>query len=200
MTLPTYSKELAEFVGICLGDGCVRQYQVSITLNTNADREYIPYVKSLIKKLFPEVHISHVLKDRGGATDIRINSSIVSNFFKAMGIIPHKKKIPVWIFADKAYRKACVRGLFDTEGSISFKKYISKKGVIFYKQLNFRNIDMELMRLVRNTLLEIGLKPTMSLAKSLYISNQLAIDSFRNEIGFRNPKLVRKSLGSFIPE
>ena len=49
------------------------------------------------------------------------------------------------------------------------------------------------MEFVRNTLVEIGLKPTMTLKKSLYLSNHKSIDYFRKEIGFSNPKLIYRS-------
>src|SRR5579872_3372218 len=157
--LPLLSKQLAEFVGICLGDGCITKYQVSVTLNTNADKNYIPYVKKLMEELFPQAGLSLITR-KDNATDVRINSSIVATFLKGMGIISSKKIVPLWIFSSEDFRRACVKGLFDTEGSISFKKYISKKGIVYYKQLNFRNTDINFMRLVRDTLVEIGLKPT----------------------------------------
>ncbi len=192
VALPQSSNQLAEFVGICLGDGNVSKYQVGITLNSVADKEYISYVMYLIHKLFPEIKIS-VIQKKEQAVDLRINSRIVSEFFYNMGIIPHNKKIPAWIFTSPTYIKFCVRGLFDTEGSISFKIYVSKKGTSLYKQLNFRNYDKNLVMFVRDTLKGMGLKPTMNLAKSLYLSNHKSIDQFREEIGFGNPKLARRS-------
>lgn len=191
--IPKYSKMLAEFVGICLGDGYISKYQTSITLNTLADKEYIPYVIKIALSLFPETKISLVQKGDEHAVDVRINSKIVSDFFLNMGIIPNNKRVPKWILKNMFYKKYCVRGLLDTEGSISFKIYRSKKGTSLYKQLNFRNTNKELMEFVRNTLIEIGLKPTMTLKKSLYLSNHKSVDYFRNKIGFRNPKLISKS-------
>ncbi|HXS14717.1 MAG TPA: LAGLIDADG family homing endonuclease [Candidatus Saccharimonadales bacterium] len=192
VTLPSYNNDLAEFVGICLGDGCVSKYQISITLNSHADKDYIPYVASLIKKLFPEPSLS-IVERKDNATDIKINSSIVANFLRDMGVIPNKKIVPLWVYSSIPFRQACVRGLFDTEGSISFKRYKGKNGIVFYKQLNFRNTDVKFMKLVRDVLFEIGLKPTMTLKRSLYISNQKSLNTFLEKIGFSNPKLIHKS-------
>ncbi len=86
-----------------------------------------------------------------------------------------------------------MRGLFDTEGSISFKKYSSKKEVRIYKQLNFRNTDIRLISFVRDSLTALGLKCTMTLKKSLYLSNDNSISIFRDQIGFGNPKLLKRS-------
>jgi intein-encoded DNA endonuclease-like protein len=192
VVLPQWSNQLAEFVGICLGDGNVSRYQVCISLNSIVDKEYIPYVRHLIHSIFPEIKTSTIQK-KEQAVELRINSRIVADFFYNMGIIPHNKKIPTWIFTSPTYIKFCVRGLFDTEGSISFKTYLSKKGTSVYKQLNFTNYDKNLVMFVRDTLKGMGLKPTMSLTKSLYLSNNNSIDQFREEIGFGNPKLVIRS-------
>lgn len=60
--LPPYDKLLAEFVGICLGDGCVSKYQTGITLNEVADKKYIPYVIHIIDLLFPNIKIAIIKK------------------------------------------------------------------------------------------------------------------------------------------
>jgi len=49
---PRHSLQLAEFIGIMLGDGGVTNYQLNITLNSETDKEYIVYVKSLLERLF----------------------------------------------------------------------------------------------------------------------------------------------------
>ena len=193
ISLPEKSTSLAEFIGICLGDGSVLKYQVSITLNSSADKEYIPYVIELSNKLFPGISPSLIKKGKENAVDIRMNSRIVADFLKNMGIVPNAKSIPLWIMNNPKYRRACTRGLFDTEGSISFKKYLSKKGLHIYKHLNFRNVDIKLMKFVRDNLLALGAKPTMTLKRSLYLSNHRSIDLFRQKIGFSNPKLIYRS-------
>lgn len=196
---PENSEQFAEFIGICLGDGCAGSYQTSITLNSIADRDYIPYVVSLCEQLFSLVP-KIVKKKNENAIEIRINSKRVGIFLRKMGIISYMKTIPSWILAERKYRRRCVRGLFDTEGSISFKRYKNKRGISLYKQLNFRNTDIKLMTLVRDTLLEAGVAPTVTLKKSLYISNNNAIDRVRKIIGFSNPKLLLKSSINTIEE
>lgn len=190
--LPSYNKLLAEFVGICLGDGCVSKYQVGITLNTIADKNYIPYVIKIINSLFLNIKISIIQKRNENAVDIRINSKIIADFLYNMGIVPSNKRIPDWILTSTDYENYCIRGLFDTEGSISFKTYVSKKGVSLYKQLNFRNANEKLMKFVRDGLRNMGLKPTMTLKRSLYLSTHESIDYFNKKVGFGNPKLVER--------
>ncbi|MBU0999744.1 hypothetical protein KKG24_05645, partial [Patescibacteria group bacterium] len=57
---PKASVKLAEFIGIMLGDGHVDKSQISITLNSIADANYIHFVVKLCKGLFK--HMPRVLK------------------------------------------------------------------------------------------------------------------------------------------
>lgn len=197
--LPRKSKDLAEFLGICLGDGNTYKYQVTISLNSIADRAYHSYVLSLINRLFPEASVS-IVKRKFNMVDIKINSRIVAAFMRAMGVVPNNKYVPDWIKTNINYRKHCVKGLFDTEGSISFKVYQSKSGPRVYKQLNFRNYNPLLMKFVKDCLEELGLKPTKLPGKSLYLSNPAGISEFRRIIGFGNIKLYRRSLIDSVDE
>ncbi len=194
VTLPKKSKTLAEFVGICLGDGCASKYQTSVSLNATADALYIPYVTTLATKLFPGATVTHVKRVKHNVVDIRINSRSVASFMKSMGIVSHAKYVPSWIVDNPTYVKACIKGLFDTEGSISFKAYNHRKGTSIYKQLNFRNVNLNLMTFVRDSLLRMGFKPTMTLKKSLYLSNHASIELYRKTMTFGNPKLLERSL------
>lgn len=192
--LPNKSQCLAELIGICLGDGYASGYQAGITLNSIADRNYVPYVENLVRNLFPGATFSIIKRKRENAIDIRINSKMVVSFLKGMGIISNAKVVPDWILKKEEYISACVRGLFDTEGHISFKLYKSKKGISVYKQLNFRNANMILMKFIKDSLINLGLKPTTTMKRSLYLSNHDSIDTYRRKIGFSNPKLLERSL------
>lgn len=191
--LPRHSVMLAEFIGIIMGDGHVSKYYTTISLNSIADAKYVPYVKKLSSILFPNTPISIMPRKGKNLVVIQISSRIVADYLRKMGMISYKKSIPSWIFKRTSYRKALMKGLFDTEGSISFKTYQSRTGTSVYKQLNFRNADQQLMRFVRDELTTLGLRPTRTLRRSLYLSNHNAIEAYRNEIGFGNHKLLQRS-------
>jgi len=199
VVLPKKSEELAEFIGICLGDGSAWGYQVSVTLNARNDKEYILYVRKLAEELFKGAYVNLVYR-KDNAVDVRITSKMVVDFLKANGIVSHTKYIPLWIKKDKKFIFKCIRGLIDTEGSISFKLYKSRQGTSLYKQLNFRNIDRGFMQFVRDGLVSMRLQPTTSLKKSLYLSNPASILSYRQVIGFGNPKLLKRSMINSIDE
>lgn len=192
--LPKKSSDLAEFIGICLGDGHASRYQVSVSLNSIADMEYIPYVAKLAAKLFPGATISSLKRKEYNMVDVKVNSIIVADFMKKNGVVSNNKYVPKWILKKQTYINFCMRGLFDTEGSMSFKFYKSRKGVSLYKQLNFRNANLELMKFVRDNLLLLGFRPTITLKQSLYLSSHQAIYDFVKLVGFSNPKLISKSV------
>ena len=191
--LPRKSLFLAEFIGICLGDGYASGYQSGVTLNSIADKEYVPYVEKLVRKLFVGAGIS-VTKRKENAVDIRINSKQVVNFLKQNGVVSNAKYVPDWILKNPNYVLRCVRGLIDTEGSISFKVYKGSAKISVYKQLNFRNFNIELMIFIRDSIANLGLKPTSTLKHSLYLSNDRSIAVYTRLVGFSNPKLLTRSL------
>lgn len=49
---PQKNEELAEFVGIMLGDGGITKRQVIVTLNPKTDKAYSIFVKKLMERLF----------------------------------------------------------------------------------------------------------------------------------------------------
>ncbi|HVT01191.1 MAG TPA: hypothetical protein VHE53_03070 [Patescibacteria group bacterium] len=164
---------------------------MTVSLNSIADKDYHQYVINLIKKLFPTVTIS-IVKRNFNMVDIKINSKIVAEFMRGMGVVPNNKYVPDWIKTNKSFSNYCVRGLIDTEGSISFKHYKSRKRESVYKQLNFRNYNPLLMNFVHKHLTNLEIKPSVSPKKSLYISNPKSINLYLRIIGFSNPKLLRK--------
>ena len=193
VTLPVYSEKLAELVGMLLGDGFVNKYQVGVTLNSVADKEYIQVTKLLFSDLFDCLEV-YVKPRRGqGCTDVGVCSRTVVLFFTQMGIVSGKPYVPSWIFSQPSYVYACVRGLIDTEGCVQFKKYEGKIKKSVYRQLVFTNKNPVLLKFVYDSLLKLGLKPTNTAKKNIYLSNDSAIDTYRSFVGLHNPKLEAKS-------
>lgn len=194
VSLPSHSTRLAELVGIVLGDGSLTKYQLGIYLNKIVDSKYVPLVANLIVKLFPEVKVNYGYFTARGDVRLYVNSIQVVNFFKEMGIVSGKPKVPDWIFLKNEYKIACLRGLVDTEGCIGFKSYYGKKFISLYRQLTFTSLNIILLNFVVETLNELGFKCTQSRIKNIYLSNDEEIDKYRKLIRFHNPKLEEKSL------
>jgi len=137
--LPRKSVELAEIVGIILGDGGVTQYQLKITLDRKNDRDYATYVRNLTWKVFGELP---TYKERSGDNTINLTISgvgLIENLLK-LGIekgnkIVRQVDFPAWIWGKSEYQIACVRGLLDTDGGIFFHRH-------WTKGIKYRNLGL----------------------------------------------------------
>ena len=151
------SIEYAEFYGIMLGDGCVFSNLKGISITGNKFLDYFyhhNYLKELIYKLFkvyPALYISK--KDK----TIRciVKSTLVAKYLEKEGIpvgIKYDKNtlIPDFIFQDKDNLAACIRGVMDTDGSLSAHPHskimihlsITIKSLRVSIQLGLRNLGI----------------------------------------------------------
>jgi len=117
------SKEFAEFYGIMLGDGCIYANMncFCITGNKILENEYYNiYLKNLIKHLFGVFPAFTIAKE---AKVIRcyLYSKKVTQFLTNLGFPAGKKQntcIPKFL-NNKLLLAHCIRGFFDTDGSLS---------------------------------------------------------------------------------
>lgn len=182
---------LAEFMGILYGDGCVSVYSTAIYLNSIVDKKYSLFVVKLAKNLFPGASVTIQYCKRAHMIIIQISAKMVSDYLKQIGF-DKSRLIPQWIDKDLNFTYSFIRGLFDTEGSVGFKKFKGKTGNYLYKQLAFTNKNDNLLKFVSEKLEKFRLKPTMFSKKNIYISNPYNIKKFINIIGLHNPKLIQK--------
>jgi intein/homing endonuclease len=121
------SEELAELVGIILGDGniyCKRgYYYVRIAGDLKKDKDYLSnYVKPLFEKVFG--YKMHFIEQRKyNCLYISIGNKDVVHTLKYFGLksgdkLKNNVRIPKWVFKSDKYLRACIRGLIDTDGSI----------------------------------------------------------------------------------
>lgn len=110
-------------MGIVFGDGGINNdWQLVITLNSKADREYSIYVIKLAKKLF---NIDAAPQKRPGQKTLalRFSSMNLLDFLVKMGAVRGNKikqnfDIPQWIYEKKIFTRAFIRGLVDTDGCL----------------------------------------------------------------------------------
>lgn len=125
--LPTNSEKLAEFMGIMAGDGGLNNpWQITISLNSEADAEYSEYVSLLIKDLF-DLDTRFMRRD-GKDLKIICSSAGLVDFLVEKGFtrgnkIKLKITIPDWVKGNKLFKKAFVRGLMDTDGCLYIHKH-----------------------------------------------------------------------------
>jgi len=124
---PRKSSKLAEFVGVVLGDGCLSEGQCRIFLSLKDDRLYAKYIKGLIFDLFGyEVSMLEYF-DRSTieltVTGVSFVEMMKNLDLKVGNKVKQQVRVPDWIRNKKSYLRACVRGLFDTDGGTFFHKH-----------------------------------------------------------------------------
>ncbi len=187
-----YSPELSELFGILLGDGSVTKYFAKVYLNAVADVEYVPFVKMLAQKLFPDAPVTIQQRPNAGTTEIQISSKDVCDYLRHIEFDAKERYIPSWITNNSIFTRATIRGLFDTEGSVGVKYFRGKNGNYLYKQLTVTNKNKNILEFLEQSLTALGYKPTKKSQKNIYLSNKPDIDRYLDEISSHNPKIIRK--------
>ena len=200
INFPKESKEFAEFYGIMLGDGNsnktkaykIGTYSIRIVGDSRYDQDYlINYVKPLIESLF-NIRVRIGKFKNQNACFIEAHSSQLVNFLENKGFkqgnkIKNQLEIPLWIKQNSSFLKVCLRGLYDTDGSIY--KLTNQNSY----QINFCNKNPVLMEDVRNSLINLRIFPSkISKEKDLYITKKEEITKFLKLIEFRNSKHFNK--------
>lgn len=193
--IPSRDVLLAEFVGTMIGDGGVAPYYISITLHADDDKEYAEFVRKMIKKLF---HVSPKTYKKSGsnAVDIIVHRKEVVSFCNLIGLKTGNKlrgglDIPQWIKDEPSYLVACMRGLFDTDGSIFLHSYWVGNKRYRYKKISISSVSIPLLSSVQNALSRLEIK-------SVHTKNQIRIESvtcvkkFFTLVGSHNPKHLKR--------
>jgi len=201
---PKDSKEFAEFYGIMLGDGNSHKtafynskedkrgtYMIRIVGDSVLDENYLKnYVKPLIEDLFKiNVRIGEFKKSN--AMYLECHSSELVHFLDKKGFPPgnkikNKLKIPNWIKNNKNFLKVCLKGLYDTDGSVY--KLTGQNS----HQICFTNYNLFLLEDVRNSLLRLGISCSKISKKDIYITKKSELRKFLKLIGFSNDRHLKK--------
>lgn len=189
INFPDFSEKLAEFFGIMLGDGHISSGQIWIFINNSTDREYFTYVKELLKSLFRIEPRSHYRADQD-MRNLFISSVDLIKFLRERGLTATNKvksqiDIPSWILNKNSFQKSFLRGFFDTDGSV----YKLRFGV----QMGFCNRAMPLLESTRKILLNLGYFPSKISRYKVYLTRKSDLYRYVNEIGFGNPKHIRRA-------
>ncbi|MBS3091359.1 hypothetical protein J4217_02835 [Candidatus Pacearchaeota archaeon] len=157
--------KLAEFFGIMLGDGNltkikkykIANYQIRVVGDSRYDKEYlINYVQPLIKQLFGGVKVNIKKQNfKNGlnvtAYGLRLVEFLESKGFKPGDKIRNQTTIPSWVKTNPKFLRACLCGLYDTDGSVY--KLTNQNSF----QFSFRNYNFTLINDVRNSLLSMNI-------------------------------------------
>ena len=180
-----YSKDIAEFFGIMLGDGHISHFQVVVCLGTKEEK-YALHVKSLIEKIFKTK--AKIALRRDGYRDVYLGSTVITSWLLRQGLVFNKVKsqvdVPIWIFSKKKFMNNFLRGFFDTDGSV----YKLKFGI----QISLTNHSFPILVSLHKMLSTLGYNPSVINTHRIYLTRIKDLKRFFQEIQPKNPKHTRR--------
>lgn len=194
---PKKSKDLAEFVGIMLGDGGISKMQIAITLHRITDRKYNFFIRKLIKKLFSVIPGKYCKLNSLADSIVVSRAELVDFCVNSLGLkIGNKVKqqvdIPLWIRKNKNFEIACVRGLVDTDGSVFTHRYKSKGKYYSYKKLSFTSLSKPIILSVYDILRKNGLNPRICRHKDVRLDSRTDMEKYFRIFGSSNHKHLKR--------
>ncbi|MBP9727771.1 MAG: LAGLIDADG family homing endonuclease [Candidatus Moranbacteria bacterium] len=195
---PEFSQELAEFVGIMLGDGGMSDHQFTVTLNRVTDRGYFRFVEMLIKELF-DVSVTFYMHKKSLAKRAVVSRvALVRYLVGVVGLhvgskVRQQVDIPSWIKENRQYSISCLRGLIDTDGCIILHQYLSKGKRYCYKKIGFTSRSYPLLQSASAILLILGIKHRiMKNNWDIRIEAQEEVKKYFQVVGTHNPKHLKR--------
>ncbi|MBU1120975.1 hypothetical protein KJ660_03805 [Candidatus Micrarchaeota archaeon] len=204
------NKDLAEELGIHLGDGCLLYYEnsrqkgyvYSVTSGHN-ERAYLEkVVMPLMKKLY---NLKSRVKTKRTSLVVEYHSKALFYFKRFLGVNSGPKvdiKIPTCVFQSN-FIFDFIRGLFDTDGCLHFQKKYKK--IHYYPALNFTSKSKKLVCQVNEVLLKNGFTTSLILdtegiasngtpckTSRIFLYGNKNLERWIELIGFSNPKNIRK--------
>jgi len=215
--LPSYlTQKLSNYIGIHIGDGYLNinkrknsksvDYNIEYTGHEVDEIEFHEeYIVPLIRGLF---NIEPYLRI-GNKTTVRtyFRSKAILTFLKEVIGIPkgNKRDIevpPIIINSNLKMKKSFLKGLFDTEGSMVFKKRYREKH--YYPTISIGSQSKNLIKVVKVFLDEIGIKSCVcynlrnyrngkvNFEHQIDISGRKNLDIWMDKIGFNSSKHLTK--------
>lgn len=156
--IPKITPELCELVGAIAGDGSIQNgkagYRVSLYGNQHKDYEYMKYLSKQIEKLFG-LKSKLVIKPGKSCVYFTIYSKNLCEYFIKKFDFSYGKKsdtlqIPRVIRANNTWLIAFIRGLFDTDGCVTWKN----TGKYSYRVIKITTNSSKLAYGVKDSLIE----------------------------------------------
>ena len=186
------SKNVAELVGIILGDGHLDTYQLTVTLNARDDCAYAQYVCLLLEESCG-VKPSIVKRSNMNAAVVRLSRVGVSEALVKLGLkygnkVRQQVDIPVWIKKSVHFSKACIRGLWDTDGCF-YEEVHRKRGCEYrYPRLSLVSHSIPLLRSVASLLNDMDFSSKIRNNRSVNLETRADIVRYFRIIGSNNQK------------
>jgi len=196
---PERSAELAEFIGIVLGDGGITDYQVTVSLGTETDAEYADFVGELAARLFG-IKFGREFRKESKAVNIVLSSVNLVEFLQDQGLkignkVAQQVDVPMWVYDNPEYARSCLRGLMDTDGCVFHHRYQVNGKWYEYVKMGFTNHSRPLLAAVEKMLRMFGFHPRHDGVKHIWLDRQSDVHGYFRFVGTRNPKHLRRYQG-----
>jgi hypothetical protein len=181
---PERSRELAELIGVTLGDGNIFQFKrcQRLTISCNSSyKAYTEHVRDLVGGVLKK-EPSVLNRSQANCSDVRI---YMQDIDKALGLpvgnkIKNSVEIPEWIFGRKPYLIKCLKGLFETDGHYG----LNRKFYVEYIQ--FCNKSGSLKLSVFRALKSLGYSPQLG-STYVRLARKMEVRRFIREVRFERP-------------
>ena len=176
-------KNLAELIGIILGDGNLNKHprteNLRITCNSK-DTGYIKHISRLIKRVFCKPPSIRKRNDVNAVSLDLYQCKISERLSLPCGDkIKNNIGIPSWIFLNKKYILKCLKGLFETDGCF----HVDANN--YTRIIEFKNNCKKLREDVYNCLIKLGFKPQFG-HNYIRLAKRNEVYRFKEIIDFRN--------------
>lgn len=190
---------LAEFFGIVLGDGGINNdYQVVITIHRKEEKEYVPFICNLVKKIFGLVPAVYYYKAKRSqnVVGVTISSVALIEFLLSKGLkkgskVRQQVGVPDWIKQDIKLSKSCLRGLIDTDGCVYDHRHTSHGCKHYNIGLQFSNRSVPLLVFVKRVLSVLDFFPK-HYGDGIRLFRESEVYRYAKEIGFNNPHHLKR--------
>ena len=210
-----FSEDLAEVVGALIGDGCLCRYLSKsegniwrhVILFTGPwDRDHEYYETRIQPTIYKKFGIAGYIYHRKDDDTVRyfIQSERVVKFFHELGLPLGTKGenlvVPPQILADDKLARACIRGIFNTDGCIyrRYGKQYAKHAKHYksYAVIQFKMKSRRLIEEIKGVLNNSGMCTTkIGRDKGCWvcrITTQKHVDSFMKLFGITHLHHVRR--------
>ncbi len=155
------SEHHAYIVGVALGDGNIScPNERALRLRITCDLKYPNLIRDIINSLqiiFPYNKVSIAKRQETTCIDISLYSNGLKDLlpweFGKGSKIQQDVSVPDWILQDETLSIACLRGLFQTDGSIYYDRS--------YLMVNFTNVSYPLICDVYEMTIRLGFLPNI---------------------------------------
>lgn len=173
------NKQLAEAIGIILGDGNIFENALKIAFDKR-NKHYFEYVKSLFESLsgikFKEYNHKTANTSYIYCYNKYLVEALIRFGLKRGNKIKTGVGIPKWIKKNKEYSKKCIKGLIDTDGCI----YKCKREKQIY--VKFTNCNKNLLKDFKEVTRNLGYSFAKANNKNACLYRKDQVVTFLNEI------------------